>query len=249
MWATGLHTLHDDEVVMSIECSTRWSDSIAAVSLDIVLLGAGIYFVGGLMVHGVIVSLLGGVSLAVCKIVGRSRKGEKAVVLPRKRKRFAIIMVVLMFCDGACSVCPLPRTRIFSVEYTRIRHRWWANKATVAHFPTFIPWEAKNVKVFFFPGFLMAPRVFEVGMELPIDAIDDIAEKYDRNPTTVRGYQNLRQRAGSYIYNEKFKLPEHFTIKVIHSEPYKKNNWNHGLLYGVAYSRQTNQVVYFSSYW
>ena len=234
---------------MSEVCSKRRCDSIALVSLDVVLLGAGLYFVGGLMVHGVLVSLLGGVSLAVCKILERSRKGEKGVALSRKRKRFAIIVVLLMFCDGVWSVSPIGRTRFLPIEYTRIRHRWWANKATVAHFPAFIPWEAKNVKVFFFPGFLMAPRVFEVGMELPVDAIHDIAEKYDRNPTTVRGYQNLRQRAGSYIYNEKFELPEHFTIKVIHGEPYKPNNWNHGLLYGVAYSRQTNQVVYFSSYW
>ena len=143
--------------------------------------------------------------------------------------------------------------RFLPVEYTRIRHRWWVNKTTVAHFPAFIPREAEDVRVFFFPGLMMAGRVFELGMQLPADAVHDIAEEYANYPETVSGAINLRKHCGNYTYNdERGELPEHFTIRIIHGEPQgtsHKGDWNHGCLSSVAYSRKTNQVVYVTNTW
>ena len=99
----------------------------------------------------------------------------------------------------------------------------------------------------------MGGRVFELGMELPPDAICDIAEKYGNHPETVQGAIDLRDHCGNYTYRDKRgMLPEHFTIKIIHGEPQGKSfkgDWNHGCLSSVAYSRQNNQVVYFTSRW
>ena len=238
---------------MSDQCPKLTSDSLRRVSLYIVLLGAGLYFIGGLMVHGVIVSLLGGLGLWVCRIVRHASKADKPAPLPRRRKKLAVVMLILMFCDGIWCVSPIGRMRFLPVEYTRIRHRWWANKASVAHFPAFSPWQAEDVKIFYFPGFLMAGSVFQLGMQVPADAIDDIAAKYANCPETIYGFTNIREHSGSYIYDDgRFQLPEHFTIKIIHGEPQGSKygtNWNHGCLFGVAYSRTTNQVVYFTGRW
>ena len=59
-------------------------------------------------------------------------------------------------------------------QYSRILNNPWKDSPLVQHFPKKIPDEAKNVKIYYVPGFMQGGSILQLQMTLPPAQIAEI---------------------------------------------------------------------------
>jgi hypothetical protein len=137
---------------------------------------------------------------------------------------------------------------------------------TVKHFPPKIPADAKNVRLYYLPGFLQGATLLELRMKLPPDKIKTIEAEFlkqakrkyipgakdnspteEDSPTGLKVEYSYRSHIGSL--NGK-NFPSNYKILVLEdTRGAPKYDWNHSDVYGVAIDPANSEVVYWLEDW
>ncbi len=140
------------------------------------------------------------------------------------------------------------------------------NSLTVKHFPSEIPSDAKNVRLYYLPGFLQGATLLELRMELTPEKIKTIEAEFlqkakrkyipgakdnspteEDSPTGTKVEYNYKSYIGS-LDGENF--PSNYKLLVLEdTRGAPKYDWNHSDVYGVAIDRSTSEVVYWLEDW
>ncbi|NEQ52931.1 MAG: hypothetical protein F6K11_22795 [Leptolyngbya sp. SIO3F4] len=144
------------------------------------------------------------------------------------------------------------------------------NDPLTAHFPKAIPANAKNVKLYYAPGFLQGGAILQLRMQLPSDEISKVTARFqpkakrqyvpngeNNSPTEETGPDGI-----SISYDYKFhtgdvsekELPSNFpadyAIYVLDdTRGAPEYDWNHPEFYGVAINETTSEIVYWMEDW
>ena len=140
------------------------------------------------------------------------------------------------------------------------------NSLTVKHFPVKIPADAKNVRLYYLPGFLQGATLFELRMKLAPEQIKIIEGKFlnqakrkyipgaknnspteEDSPTGMKVEYTYKSYTGT-LNGEKF--PSNYKILVLEDTRGSPTyNWKHSDVYGVAIDPATSEVVYWLEDW
>jgi hypothetical protein len=152
-------------------------------------------------------------------------------------------------------------------QYPTILHKSWQDSPLVQHFPQTIPAVAKNVKIYYQPGFLQGGSTLQLQMTLPPAKIAEIQTQLrqvaqrryipgakDNSPTEETSADG--QISVSFQY--KFYLgqpgdqnfPQSYEILVLSdTRGAPSYDWNHGEMHGVAINIATSEIVYWAESW
>ena len=149
-------------------------------------------------------------------------------------------------------------------RYREIRQQF-GSSALVKHFPDDIPADAKDVRLYYLPGFLQGGTFFQLKMKLPLEKIKSLQSQYqplakrkykqgDKNnsPTTSKCANNTVTHAYRCYTcgNEVTSFLPAYEILVFEdtsSEP--ECDGNHTEAYGVAINASTSEVTYWAEGW
>jgi hypothetical protein len=140
------------------------------------------------------------------------------------------------------------------------------NSLTVKHFPIKIPPDAKNVRLYYLPGFLQGGTFLELRMKLAPDKIKSIEAEFlkqvkrkyipgaknnspteEDSPTGMKVEYNYKSYIGS-LNGQNF--PSNYKLLVLEdTRGAPKYDWNHSDVYGVAIDSSTSEVVYWLEDW
>lgn len=140
------------------------------------------------------------------------------------------------------------------------------NSLTVKHFPVKIPADAKNVRLYYLPGFLQGGTFLELRMKLAPEKIKIIEAEFfkqakrkyipgaennspteEDSPTGMKIEYNYKSYIGS-LNGENF--PSNYKLLVLEdTRGAPKYNWKHSDVYGVAIDSSTSEVVYWLEDW
>jgi hypothetical protein len=152
-------------------------------------------------------------------------------------------------------------------QYSKILNDPWKDSPLVQHFPKTIPAEAKNVKIYYVPGFLQGGSMLQLQMTLPPAKIAEIQaqlrkvaqRKYipgakDNSPTQETSADGQMSITFEYKYylgkSDAQNFPENYEILVLSdSRGAPTYNWNHSQMHGVAIYPTTSEIVYWAESW
>jgi hypothetical protein len=152
-------------------------------------------------------------------------------------------------------------------QYSKILNDPWKDSPLVQHFPKTIPAEAKNVKIYYVPGFLQGGSMLQLQMTLPPAKIAEIQaqlrkvaqRKYipgakDNSPTQETSADGQMSITFEYKYylgkSDAQNFPENYEILVLSdSRGAPTYNWNHSQMHGVAIDPTTSEIVYWAESW
>ncbi len=149
-------------------------------------------------------------------------------------------------------------------RYREIRQQF-GSSALVKHFPDDIPVDAKDIRLYYLPGFLQGGTIFQLKMKLPVKKIKSLQSQYQ--PLAKRKYKqgdknnsprtskcadiNVNHEYRCYTCgNEVTSFPPAYEILVFEDtrgEP--KCDWNHPEVYGVTINASTSEVTYWAEDW
>jgi hypothetical protein len=152
-----------------------------------------------------------------------------------------------------------------AAQYDKILAKF-ENSLTVKHFPLRIPADAKNVRLYYLPGFLQGATMLELRMKLDSEQIKIIEAKFlkrakrkyipggknnspweENSPTGMKIEYNYKSYIGS-LNGENF--PSSYKLLVLEdTRGAPKYDWNHSDVYGVAIDPSTSEVVYWLEDW
>jgi hypothetical protein len=152
-----------------------------------------------------------------------------------------------------------------SSQYEKILAKF-EDSLTVKHFPLRVPADAKNVRLYYLPGFLQGATMLELRMKLPPEQIKIVEAKFlkqakrkyipgsknnspkeENSPTGIKVEYIYKSHIGSLngeIFPINYKL---LVLEDTRGAP--KYNWNHSTVYGVAIDPSTSEVVYWLEQW
>jgi len=145
--------------------------------------------------------------------------------------------------------------RVEKKSYQYALSEWTPKHLPLAsHFPTKIPPKAQKIKIRYLPRFIQAPGVFYLSMILPekefIIAKESISKKED-----FRVLNDCNNEFSSFHYRG-MKNEEEFEVFYLnlqnkqYSFPQGDLNYcNHGYTRGVAFKKDSNLIIYFTSIW
>jgi hypothetical protein len=152
-------------------------------------------------------------------------------------------------------------------QYPEILNNPWKDSPLVQHFPKIIPAEAKNVKIYYVPGFLQGGSMLQLQMTLPPAKIAGIQaqlrkvaqRKYipgakDNSPTQETSADEKMSVTFEYRYylgkSGSQNFPENYEILVLSdTRGAPTYNWNHSQMHGVAIDPTTSEIVYWAESW
>jgi hypothetical protein len=134
----------------------------------------------------------------------------------------------------------------------------WNRSGLVALFPPSIPADAKGIHFSVFPGYLQGRPWIQLRMQLPpdqvatIEAIASAATDHIYAPDfrfTLPGKKDDWPIPGYQTGDrpDEFQFPPTFKLYVIKAVDHGLGSWDPYESYGVAVSRQTNEVVYWAN--
>ena len=152
-------------------------------------------------------------------------------------------------------------------RYSKILNDPWKDSPLVQHFPKIIPTEAKNVKIYYVPGFLQGGSILQLQMTLPPAKIAEIQTKLRK--VAQRKYipgakdNSLNQETSAdgktvVTFNYSYYLgksgvqnfPENYEILVLSDTRGAPDyNWKHSQIHGVAIDPTTSQIIYWAESW
>lgn len=176
---------------------------------------------------------------------------------------FFAIMALIIFINISLHNSLKPVTDI--TQYYTILNKSWKDSPFLQHFPKTIPVEAKNIKIYYRPGFLQGGSILQLQMTLPSTRIAEIqaqlckAIQYKRiykakdnnhiGGDCTDGQRNINSNYNFYIgqpVDQKF--PKNYKIFVL-SDTRTADDWNHGEMHGVAVDPIASQIVYWAEEW
>jgi hypothetical protein len=152
-----------------------------------------------------------------------------------------------------------------SSHYVKVLAKF-EDSLTVKHFPLKIPADAKNVRLYYLPGFLQGATLLELRMKLPPEQLKIIEAEFlkqakrkyipgaknnspneENSPTGVKVEYIYKSHIGS-LNGENF--PSNYKLLVLEdTRGAPKYDWNHSDVYGVAIDPSTSEVVYWLEQW
>jgi hypothetical protein len=152
-----------------------------------------------------------------------------------------------------------------AAQYEKILAKF-ENSLTVKHFPLRISADAKNVRLYYLPGFLQGATLLELRMKLDSEQIKIIeaeflkqakrryipggennSPKEENSPTGVKVEYIYKSHIGS-LNGENF--PSNYKLLVLEdTRGAPKYNWKHSTVYGVAIDPSNSEVVYWLEQW
>jgi hypothetical protein len=152
-----------------------------------------------------------------------------------------------------------------TAQYEKILAKF-ENSLTVKHFPLRISADAKNVRLYYLPGFLQGATMLELRMKLPPEQIKIIeaeflkqakrryipgaknnSSKEENSPTGMKVEYIYKSHIGS-LNGENF--PSNYKLLVLEdTRSAPKYNWKHSTVYGVAIDPSNSEVVYWLEQW
>jgi hypothetical protein len=140
------------------------------------------------------------------------------------------------------------------------------NSLTVKHFPLKIPATAKNVRLYYLPGFLQGGTMLELRMKLAPEQIKIIEAEFfkqakrkyipaaknnsptkENSPTGMNVEYNYKSYTG--VLNGA-NFPSNYKLLVLEdTRGAPKYDWNHSDTYGVAIDPANSEVVYWLEDW
>jgi hypothetical protein len=152
-----------------------------------------------------------------------------------------------------------------AAQYEKILAKF-EDSLTVKHFPLGIPGDAKNVRLYYLPGFLQGATMLELRMKLPPEQIKIIEAKFltqakrkyipgsknnspkeENSPTGMKVEYIYKSHIGS-LNGENF--PSNYKLLVLEdTRGAPKYNWKHSTVYGVAIDPSTPEVIYWLEQW
>ncbi len=139
-----------------------------------------------------------------------------------------------------------------------------------AHFPRTIPDNAKNVKLYFAPGFAQGGTILQLRMQLPPDEIAALVDQFqtqakrryvpdgennspkaETSPDGVNVAFDYRFHTGDHGPDEiPSDFPDDYAIYVLEdTRGVPEYDWNHPEHYGIAINEETSDVVYWMEDW
>jgi hypothetical protein len=140
------------------------------------------------------------------------------------------------------------------------------NSLTVKHFPSKIPSDAKNVRLYYLPGFLQGGTFLELRMQLSPERIKIIEAEFlkkakrkyipgsksnsptvENSPTGMKIEYNYKSYTGGLNGKD---FPSNYKLLVLEdTRGAPKYDWNHSDVYGVAIDLATTEIVYWLEDW
>lgn len=134
------------------------------------------------------------------------------------------------------------------------------------HFPKAIPSEATRMRFYFHPGYLQAGTVYQLRLQLPPSAIEELEKRFSQAKTSSLwgGEGKLSAVDGrpvsAFYTNDEWEseegqlFPPDYEIMILdpllpESQRSGGAQWNHGESHGVAISKQRNEIVYWAQEW
>jgi hypothetical protein len=148
-------------------------------------------------------------------------------------------------------------------RYREVRQSFDPEATLIQHFPPEIPREARNVRLYFVPGFLQGAAVLQLRMQLPPDRVQKIQARFRKTAKLKYipgGKDNNLQPETSpngVVITHEYR----FHTGESSDRPFPKNyellvtedtsgaptyNWKHPNLAGVAIDPATSEVVYWA---
>jgi hypothetical protein len=154
---------------------------------------------------------------------------------------------------------------IDSSRYAEIRSKF-EDSLLVKHFPIDIPADAKNVDLYYLPGFMQGGTFLQLRMQLSPEKIKTIEtdflksakRKYipgaknnspieEVSPTGMKVEYNYKSYTGG---SNGGNFPSNYKLLVLEdTRGAPKYDWNHSDIYGVAIDPATSEVVYWLEDW
>jgi hypothetical protein len=154
---------------------------------------------------------------------------------------------------------------IDSSRYAEIRSKF-EDSLLVKHFPIDIPADAKNVDLYYLPGFMQGGTFLQLRMQLSPEKIKTIEtdflksakRKYipgaknnspieEDSPTGMKVEYNYKSYTGE---SNGGNFPSNYKLLVLEdTRGAPKYDWNHSDIYGVAIDPATSEVVYWLEDW
>jgi hypothetical protein len=185
-----------------------------------------------------------------------------------------IVQVVLIICSLAIGGLIYIINRDFDEalkpvtdpsQYGKILAKF-ENSLTVKHFPLKVPASAKNVRLYYLPGFLQGGTILELRMKLAPEKIKSIEAEFikkakikyipgaknnspteEDNPTEMKVKYNYKSYTGA-LNGENF--PSNYKLLVLEdTRGAPKYDWNHPDVYGLAIDLTASEVVYWLDDW
>jgi hypothetical protein len=150
-------------------------------------------------------------------------------------------------------------------RYAEIRSKF-EDSLLVKHFPIDIPVDAKNVDLYYLPGFMQGGTFLQLRMQLSPEKIKRIEAEFlekakrkyipgaksnspteENSPIGTKVEYNYKSYTGG-ANGENF--PSNYEILVLEdTRGAPKYDWNHSDIYGVAIDPATSEVVYWLEDW
>ena len=204
------------------------------------------------------------------RVVPDSAASDNAVdsaVRTRRRwpKGWILVFVLgaaIVFWSPLCSIVkvqfglPPGTTNVWQYRQVRALH----DSTLVGHFPSGIPSDAIDPRLYYTPRFLQGGSEFQVSYRLPPPRIQDIladararAKAAYGGPGSGMDYVSqsggypvpLNQLGGS----DGLTFSSAYLIFVFAAEPYFPNDWNHGYSCGLCVNESDSVVVYWAEGW
>lgn len=182
-----------------------------------------------------------------------------------KKSTILAAIVVLIFLAGVLLIQQWASTlaSVFPATVTDIsRYEEILNSVPSSpltqHFPRTIPANAKDVRIDYYPGFMMGGGDFQLRLTLPTNEIEKICAKYSKIAAhcLASGQTGDQQDAppmpAFYTGNtKKPEFPDSFIVLVLLAESMgdEKYPWDHGQTCGLSVDRASCEVVYWAEWW
>lgn len=199
--------------------------------------------------------------IAWLRITNKMRKRVSAILLVF----FTLVFVVVMFFNLIFMMVLEATSETKDVgEYGKIMFLYNQPKnKSLAHFPKELPKTASEIRFFEQPQFLQGGSSIFLRYKTSVEELNLLSQKYSKTAKVVLksgeydwdSYKNNGQNKDISlpgVFDEAIgysELPGDFDIIVIDSKPYQTNNWNHGYTYGLAISKQKQEVLFWSEEW
>lgn len=148
-------------------------------------------------------------------------------------------------------------------RYREVRHSFDPEATLVRHFPPEIPPEARNVRLYFVPGFLQGAAVLQLRMKLPPAQVQKIQARFRKTAkfkyipgdkdnslhpeTSPQGVVISHEYIFHTGESRDRPFPKNYELLVIEDTSGAPTyNWKHPNLAGVAIDLVTSEVVYWA---
>lgn len=141
-------------------------------------------------------------------------------------------------------------------KYERVlRLTGFPENELISFFPSKVPQKADNIIFHYNPALLQGGESLILKFKTNSKDIEKYKNEFVNKAKWIGNHALAKEENNelgwkTFDFTEYgYNLPEDFVIYLLHSKPYKKDDWNHGEICIVAVSNQRNEIIFNTEKW